>query len=156
MPPSLRPRQRFGVAAVVRALERRDPGWIQAERAARVTVIVAAATGALYALASREGLPREGVWLGLTVAQYLAWFVVGSAPGQLLRLCACGLGCAAAGLAVGTWAPAPGIVMATVVASCAGAFALQGVSGGARTAALAGPYTLVFAAYYALPPGHSA
>ena len=95
----------------------------------------------------------EPVYLGTTVAQYLAWFVTGGDRAGRLHVSLAGIAAALLGLALAgsLWA-----VACAVVALTAGAFAFEARSAGARTAALAASYTLVFTAYFGISPRNPA
>ncbi len=138
---------------LARVLERFDPGFVWAEYAARVTLTCVLSCLPLLALAHGRDLPEAGAWLGMTAAQYIAWFVVGDSRGQRLRLSIATTGFAAAGVAWGASLDSAAWTVAAVVGSTAAAFALWRVSEGLRTAALGCSYMMVLTRYYAPTPG---
>lgn len=134
-------------------LDRIDPDLVLTENAARVTVITVAAFVSLWLVASMADLGMEGAYLGLTVAQYLAWFEPEGPRAERLRVALGGWIAAMTGLLLGMWLGlSPWAAGIAAVPLTALAFAFEARSSGARTAALACPYTLVFTAYYAPQP----
>lgn len=149
--------RRPGLAARAgRALNRLDPGFVQLERAVRVTLTAAASLAALYVVAVAADLPTQGVWLGMTLAEYLAWFITGSTRARRLGTSVAGLAAGFGGLLLGLWLD--GTLWAVALAATAltgGAFLVGAWSAHARVAALAMPYVMVFAVYFDLPDGHA-
>ena len=124
-----------------------DPDLLQMEEAARITAVTVLSFASLTALASVAGLPKEGAWIGGTVAQYAAWFVIVPDHDRHLRLACGSLACGFLGAMAGVALAGHPDVLA-VAAILLTAFALKARSANATTVALAGPYALVFAAYY--------
>lgn len=135
--------------AVRSRLVRFDPEWGGAEFALQVTLISFLAYVVPWTASRAWNLPGEIAWVGVTVAQYAAWFVVGGSRTQLWRTSLAALAISFIGVALGVRLAEPPILAAGATAmATVGAFALQAWRADAFVPALALPYTIAFTAYY--------
>ena len=94
------------------------------------------------------GRPGEIAWVGVTVARYAAWFVVGGSRAELWQTSLAALVMSVLGVALGVrLAKPPALAAGATALATAGAFAVQAWRADAFVPALALPYALAFAAY---------
>ncbi|PRY95756.1 fusaric acid resistance family protein [Hasllibacter halocynthiae] len=130
-----------------------DPDLLAFEEAGRIMLVTVLTYGVVISLSWATGLPRDGAWISLTVAQYAAWFVLVPDRKRRLRTGGGALAAGSAGAMAGIFlAGEPALLMPLAAVLTAAAFALGRRSPDLLTATLAFPYAMIFASYYGPEP----